>query len=392
MKPLSGITVVSMEHAIAAPFCSRQLADLGARVIKVERPEVGDFARNYDQRVAGMSSHFVWTNRSKESLTLDIKQPLALLAIMTLLKTADVFIQNLAPGAASRLGLGYENLKTINPRLIVCDISGYGNDGPFRDKKAYDLLIQSEAGFLSVTGTQETPSKAGNSIADISAGMYAYTNILSALLLRNQTEEGSHIDVSMLESLSEWMGFPLYYAYQDASPPPRNGASHATIYPYGPFPVGKNDTVMLGLQNEREWQVFCEKVLFQPELAQDPRFSNNSQRNENRNALKAIIDQSFSALTIFQVEERLDVAQIANARMNDMAGLWNHEQLKARNRWQAVGSPVGDIPALLPPGKNSAFEYRMDPIPAIGEHTEQILTELGFSSEQIKEMRDSKAI
>ncbi len=392
MKPLSGITVVSMEHAIAAPFCSRQLADLGARVIKVERPEVGDFARNYDQRVAGMSSHFVWTNRSKESLTLDIKQPLALQAIMSLLKTADVFIQNLAPGAASRLGLGYENLKKINPRLIVCDISGYGNDGPFRDKKAYDLLIQSEAGFLSVTGTHETPSKAGNSIADISAGMYAYTNILSALLLRNQTQEGSHIDVSMLESLSEWMGFPLYYAYQGASPPPRNGASHATIYPYGPFPVGKNDTVMLGLQNEREWQVFCEKVLFQAELAQDPRFSNNSQRNENRNALKAIIDQCFSALTITQVEERLDVAQIANARMNDMAGLWNHEQLKARNRWQSVGSPVGEIPALLPPGKNSAFEYRMGPIPAIGEHTEQILTELGFSSEQIKELRASKAI
>ncbi len=392
MKPLSGITVVSMEHAIAAPFCSRQLADLGARVIKVERPEVGDFARNYDQRVAGMSSHFVWTNRSKESLTLDIKQPLALQAIMSLLKTADVFIQNLAPGAASRLGLGYENLKKINPRLIVCDISGYGNDGPFRDKKAYDLLIQSEAGFLSVTGTHETPSKAGNSIADISAGMYAYTNILSALLLRNQTQEGSHIDVSMLESLSEWMGFPLYYAYQGASPPPRNGASHATIYPYGPFPVGKNDTVMLGLQNEREWQVFCEKVLFQAELAQDPRFSNNSQRNENRNALKAIIDQCFSALTITQVEERLDLAQIANARMNDMAGLWNHEQLKARNRWQSVGSPVGEIPALLPPGKNSAYDYRMDPIPAIGEHTEQILTELGFSSEQIREMRASKAI
>ncbi len=392
MKPLSGITVISMEHAIAAPFCSRQLADLGARVIKVERPEVGDFARNYDQRVAGMSSHFVWTNRSKESLTLDIKQPLALQAIMKLLSTADVFIQNLAPGAASRLGLGYENLKKLNPRLIVCDISGYGNDGPFRDKKAYDLLIQSEAGFLSVTGTQDVPSKAGNSIADISAGMYAYTNVLSALLLRNQTQEGSHIDVSMLESLGEWMGFPLYYAYQGATPPPRNGASHATIYPYGPFPVGKNDTVMLGLQNEREWQVFCEKVLFQPELAKESRFSNNSQRNENRNALKAIIDQCFSALTINQVEERLEDAQIANARMNDMAGLWDHQQLKARNRWQSVGSPVGEIPALLPPGKNSAYDYRMDPIPAIGEHTEQILTEIGFSAEQIKAMRSSKAI
>lgn len=381
-----------MEHAIAAPFCSRQLADLGARVIKVERPEVGDFARNYDQRVAGMSSHFTWTNRSKESLTLDVKQPLAMTAILKLLATADVFLQNLAPGAAARLGLGYADLKQMNPRLIVCDISGYGNDGPYRDKKAYDLLIQSEAGFLSITGTPDAPSKAGNSIADIAAGMYAYTNILSALLLRKTTQEGSHIDISMLESLGEWMGFPLYYAYEGAAAPTRNGASHATIYPYGPFPVGKNDTVMLGLQNEREWQVFCEKVLLDPSLAVDPRFSSNSLRNENRNALKALIDACFMTLTIEQVQERLELAQIANARMNDMAGLWQHPQLAARDRWQAVGSPVGSVPALLPPGVNSAYTYRMDPIPKIGEHTEAILQEIGFKAEQIDAMRISKAI
>ena len=251
IRPLDGITVVSLEHAIAAPFCTRQLADLGARVIKVERPGAGDFARAYDERVNGMASHFVWVNRSKESLTLDLKQAAALEALKTLLKTADVLVQNLAPGAAARMGLTAEVLQKTNPGLILCDISGYGNDGPYRDKKAYDLLIQSEAGFLSVTGTSETASKAGNSIADIAAGMYAYTNILAALLLRGRIGKGSTIDVSMLESLGEWMGYPLYYAYDGAEPPPRNGASHATIYPYGPFNAGDGGTVMLGLQNDR---------------------------------------------------------------------------------------------------------------------------------------------
>ena len=392
MRPLDGITVVSLEHAIAAPFCTRQLADLGARVIKIERPITGDFARNYDQRVKGMSSHFTWTNRSKESLCLDIKHPKAFEALLKLLTTADVLVQNLAPGATERLGLSSEKLKELNSRLIVCDISGYGNDGPYRDKKAYDLLIQSEAGFLSVTGTPDTPSKAGNSIGDIAAGMYAYTNILSALLLRGKTGEGSHIDVSMLEALGEWMGFPMYYAYEDASPPQRSGASHATIYPYGPFPVGDGNTIMLGLQNEREWLVFCEKVLKTPVLAHDEMFALNFKRHENRIQLEKIIVDCFSKLNIKEVTDLLESAQIANARMNNMKDLWNHPQLSARHRWHEVGSPIGAVPALLPPGVNNQYEYRMDAIPDIGEQSEAILTELGFDAHTIQELREAQAI
>ena len=392
IRPLDGITVVSLEHAIAAPFASRQLADLGARVIKVERPGVGDFARAYDTRVHGEASHFVWTNRSKESLTLDLKNPDALAALMDLLAGADVLLQNLAPGAAARMGLSFEALHARHPRLIVCDISGYGDDGPYRDKKAYDLLIQSEAGFLSITGTPETPSKAGCSIADIAAGMYAYTSILSALLLRGKTGEGSHIDVSMLESLGEWMGFPMYYAFEGAAPPPRAGASHAAIYPYGPFAVGDGGTVMLGLQNEREWKIFCDQVLQNPQLATDPRFDANAKRSANRDELRALIVQTFAGMTTEQVEARLDEAQIANARMNDMAGLWAHPQLKARERWRDVGSPAGEIPALLPPGRNNAFDYRMDAIPKVGEHSEAILRELGRSDAQIAALKASKAV
>lgn len=392
IRPLEGITVVSLEHAIAAPFCTRQLADLGARVIKVERPGAGDFARAYDERVNGMSSHFIWVNRSKESLTLDLKQADALNALKTLLKTADVLVQNLAPGAAARMGLTAELLHRENPKLILCDISGYGNNGPYRDKKAYDLLIQSEAGFLSVTGTPEVPSKAGNSIADIAAGMYAYTNILAALLQRAKTGKGSTIDVSMLESLGEWMSYPLYYAYDSASPPPRNGASHATIYPYGPFKAGDGGTVMLGLQNDREWVLFCEIVLSNPSLGKDERFDKNFKRNERRAELLAIIDDCFSKLTTKQVIAKLDEAQIANARLNDMQGLWNHDQLKARNRWVDVSSPAGPIPAMLPPGINDSYEYRMDPIPSVGEHTNSILAEIGITQNEIEKMRSSGAI
>jgi crotonobetainyl-CoA:carnitine CoA-transferase CaiB-like acyl-CoA transferase len=383
IRPLDGITVVSLEHAVAAPFCTRQLADLGARVIKVERPGSGDFARGYDQRVRGQSSHFTWINRSKESLALDVKQPQAKAALLQLLKTADVLVQNLAPGAAARMGLSYEALKAHNPKLIVCDISGYGADGPYRDKKAYDLLIQSEAGFLSVTGTPETPSKSGISVADIAAGMYAYTNILSALLLRGKTGEGSHIDVSMLEAMGEWMGYPMYYAFDGAPPPPRTGASHASIYPYGPFVAGDGKTVMLGLQNEREWKAFCDTVLQRPEVATDARFDSNGQRNAHRDTLQALILQEFSTLSAAQVVERLDQAGIANARVNDMADLWAHPQLAARQRWSDVDSPVGRIPALLPPGVNSAFDYRMDAVPAVGQHNAAILAELGWSAEQI---------
>ena len=382
-RPLDGITVVSLEHAVAAPFCTRQLADLGARVIKVERPGNGDFARGYDQRVNGQSSHFIWINRSKESLALDVKQPAAKAALLELLKTADVLVQNLAPGATARMGLSYETLKELNPKLIVCDISGYGADGPYRDKKAYDLLIQSEAGFLSVTGTPETPSKSGISVADIAAGMYAYTNILSALLLRGKTGAGSHIDVSMLEAMGEWMGYPLYYAYDGAPPPPRTGASHASIYPYGPFQAGDGKTVMLGLQNEREWTAFCDTVLLQPDVATDTRFDSNAQRNANPEALQALIVQTFAALTAAQVVERLEQAGIANARVNEMADLWEHPQLQARQRWRTVGTPQGDVPALLPPGVNSAFDYRMEAVPAVGQHNASILAELGWSAEQI---------
>lgn len=391
-KPLDGITVVSLEHAIAAPFCTRQLADLGARVIKVERPGSGDFARAYDTRVKGQASHFVWTNRSKESLTLDLKHPDALGALKTLLGKADVLVQNLAPGAAARMGLGYEALKTLHPKLIVCDISGYGDNGPYRDKKAYDLLIQSEAGFLSVTGTPESPSKAGNSVADIAAGMYAYTSILSALLLRGKTGEGSHVDVSMLESLAEWMSYPMYYAFEGATPPPRTAAAHASIYPYGPFAAGDGGTVMLGLQNEREWKVFCEVVLQDASVATDPRFDANAKRNENREALKALILVQFGQMTTAEVLARLDKAQIANARMNDMAGVWAHPQLAARDRWQTVGTPAGEIPALLPPGRSNAFDYRMDAVPAVGEHTQAILQELGLSTAAIAQLKNQNAI
>ncbi|MGV8920008.1 MAG: CaiB/BaiF CoA transferase family protein [Pseudomonas sp.] len=382
-RPLDGITVISLEHAIAAPFCTRQLADLGARVVKIERPGSGDFARGYDERVHGLASHFVWTNRSKESLTLDLKHDEAGDILQGLLGKADVLVQNLAPGAAARMGLSFEALHERFPRLIVCDISGYGEGGPYEKKKAYDLLIQSEGGFLSVTGGpgEEQMAKAGCSIADISAGMYAYTGILSALLLRDKTGVGSRIDVSMLESLVEWMGYPMYYAFEGAQPPARAGAAHATIYPYGPFPTQGGGTVMLGLQNEREWAVFCDKVLLDAALATDERFSANSKRSENREVLRQIIVDGFAQLTVEQVVERLEAAQIANARVNDMQGVWDHPQLKARDSWREVDSPAGKLPSLLPPGRNAAFTPRMDPVPGLGEHTGGILEELGYSPE-----------
>jgi len=391
-RPLDGITVVSLEHAIAAPFCTRQLADLGARVIKVERPGGGDFARGYDQRAQGLSSHFVWVNRSKESVTLDLKQPQAMQVLRELIAGADVLVQNLAPGAAARMGLSYEVLAASHPRLVVCDISGYGNDGPYRDKKAYDLLIQSEAGFLSVTGTREEPCKSGNSIADIAAGMYAYTGILAALLQRQQTGRGSHIDVSMLEALGEWMGFPMYYAYEGAEPPPRNGAAHATIYPYGPFEAGDGKTVMLGLQNEREWKLFCDKVLLQPALATDPRFDANARRNANRADLRTIIVEAFAALTAEQVIARLEQAQIANAHVNTVGDMWTHPQLRARHRFAQVDSPAGALQALLPPGVNNSFAYRMDAIPEVGEHTDAVLRELGRDDAAIAALRQCGAV
>lgn len=384
---------MTLEHAIAAPFATRQLADLGARVIKIERPGVGDFARGYDERVRGLSSHFVWTNRSKESLTLDVKHSEAQKILKRLiLEQADVVVQNLAPGAAERLGLSYAALSKDKPDIILCDISGYGSDGPYRDKKAYDLLIQSESGFLSVTGTEETPVKAGPSISDISAGMYAYSSILAALIERNRTGRGQHFDISMLESTVEWMGYPMYYAYDDAPPPPRTGASHATIYPYGPFPAGDGTDVMLGIQNEREWTAFCEKVLERPELAADPRYASNSKRSANRAEIRQAIVAAFASLSGEEVVRRLERAQIANAQVNTMHDVWEHPQLRARNRWTEVRSPVGTLPALLPPGNDSDNPARMDPIPALGEHTDSILLSLGYGAEHISALRAAKAI
>ncbi len=392
MRPLDGITVVSLEHAIAAPFATRQLADLGARVIKIERPGTGDFARQYDTRVKGLASHFVWVNRSKESLTLDLKHPIANAAVKRLIAGADILVQNLAPGAAARMGLAHDKLKADNPRLIVCNISGYGEDGPDRDRKAYDLLVQAEAGFLSITGTEETPSKAGCSIADIAAGMYAYSSILAALIQRGKTGHGCSIDVSMLEAMVEWMGYPMYYAYEGASPPARNGGGHATIYPYGPFPAGDGALVMLGLQNEREWRAFCEQVIQDAALISDPRFASNALRAENKLELRDIIVATFSGLRGDEVIARLDAAGIANSRMNDMAGVWDHPQLRARDRWVDIGSPAGALPALLPPGRTAAFAPRMDPVPDVGEHTLAILSELGLDGDELATLEKAGAI
>ncbi len=397
MQPLKGLTVVTLEHAIAAPFATRQLADLGARVIKVERPGVGDFARGYDQRVRGLASHFVWTNRSKESLTLDVKHARAAELLRRLIvEQADVVVQNLAPGAAARLGVSWEALRVERPDLIVCDISGYGDDpeapGPYRDKKAYDLLIQSESGFVSITGTPDEPCKAGPSIADIAAGMYAYSNVLAALMQRRETGQGRRIDISMLEALGEWMGYPLYYAFEGAPPPPRAGAAHATIYPYGPFPCGDGRTVMLGLQNEREWLQFCEQVLQQPALAREPRFAGNAARVAAREALRAIIVEAFARLTAEQVVERLEAAQIANAELRDVAGLWAHEQLAARGRWREVATPAGPVPALLPPGLARDDTPRMDAVPALGAHTDAILAGLGVDEAERRALREAGAI
>jgi itaconate CoA-transferase len=375
-RPLDGITVVTLEHAIAAAFATRQLADLGARVIKVERPDGGDFARDYDSRVRGkLASHFVWCNRSKESVAVDLKSPEGLAFLDKLVAKADVLVQNLAPGAAARLGLEAAKLREKFPQLIVCDISGFGSGGPDGARKAYDLLVQAETGLLSVTGTAEEQTKVGISIADIATGMYAFSSILAAIRLRDRTGLGSHIDLSMLEALGEWMGYPLYYTMDNAPPPARTGASHATIYPYGPFDTS-DGTVLFGLQNEREWSAFCDGVLKKPELKSDANFASNRSRAANRDALRMIITEAFRNLTSAEVIDRLDAAGIANGRVNDMRGFWEHPQLKARHRWRAVATEFGSVPALIPPFVSDAFDPRMDPVPSLGEHTAAVLAEL----------------
>ena len=392
MRPLDGITVVALEQAVAAPFASRQLADLGARVIKIERPKVGDFARDYDQSVKGLSAYFVWLNRSKESLTLDVKHREAKTILGRLIAGADVFIQNLAPGAASRLGLGAATLLAKHPRLIVCDLSGYGDSGPYAHKKAYDLLIQSETGVLSVTGTPQTQAKVGISIVDISAGMYAYSGILTALYQREKTGKGTRVEVTMFESLGEWMAHPLYYTHFGGQAPRRNGPDHATIVPYGRFECGGGAFVMMGIQNEREWAVFCEQVLGDRQLAHDPRYSNNTKRTERRAEVVALIERVFKAMSAEQVVAKLDAAGIANARINDPEEVWQHPQFRARDRWREVGSPAGPLPTLLPPVAMPEFEARLDPIPAVGEHTDRILAEIGYAAAQIADLRAASAI
>jgi itaconate CoA-transferase len=383
MLPLEGVTVVSLEQAVAAPFATRQLADLGARVIKIERPGSGDFARGYDETVRGMSSYFVWLNRSKESLALDLKHREATHILWRLLEGADVFVQNLGPGAADRLGLSAEKLCSRFERLIVCNITGYGSSGPYGDKKAYDLLIQSETGLVSLTGTPEVPSKAGISVADIAAGMYAFSGILTALYARERTARGTSFEVSLFDALAEWMSAPAYYTQYGGTSPRRTGASHASIAPYGPFPTGDGNQIQLGIQNDREWSRFCDLVLQQPDLAEDPRFESNARRVENREALNATISAVFSDLASGDILERLEGAQIANARMNSVADFLQHPQLAARQRWRGVDSPVGEIRALLPPVTMQGVEPRMDPIPAIGEHTNIILRELGYDAAAI---------
>jgi itaconate CoA-transferase len=392
MLPLQGTTVVAVEQAVAAPFATRQLADMGARVIKIERPSVGDFARGYDTTVRGMASHFVWLNRSKESLTLDLKRPDAQGVLRALLATADVFVHNLAPGAVDRLGFGADVLRASFPRLITCEISGYGSNGPYAQKKAYDLLIQSETGLLSITGTNDTPSKVGISIADIAAGMYAYTSVLTALLMREKTGVGVAMEVSLLDALGEWMGYPMYYAAYGPEAPRRTGAHHASIAPYGPVTTGDGQVVYLGIQNEREWKRFCEIVLEDAALAGDARFASNAKRVAHREVLDGLIASRVATLTGEALIDRLERAQIANARMNTLQEFLAHPQLSDRGRWRDVDSPVGTLRALVPPVTCESIEPVMGPVPDVGQHTDQILAELGVDASTIAAWRSDGVV
>lgn len=392
MRPLEGVTVVALEQVIAGPFATRQLAELGARVIKIERPGSGDASRSYDTTVKGLSSHFVWVNRSKESLALDVKHPEARAILARLLEKADVFLQNLAPGAVERLGLGAAELRQQHPRLVWCGISGYGPSGPYAQKKAYDLLVQCEAGLLSVTGTPEAPSKAGIPVADIAAGMYAFSAILAALLRRERTGEGATLDITMFEALGEWMGFPAYFTGYGGEPPPRSGAYHATIVPYGPFQAADGATVFLSVQNEREFSRFCDIVLGKAALKDDPRFATGPARQRHRDALHAEIEHVFSGLSAGEACARLDAADIANARMNGMREFWAHPQLAARARWAKIASPAGELDMLKPPLNFAGEEPRLGALPAVGEHTRDILAELGLGPAQIERLARDGAI
>jgi len=378
--PLADITVVSLEQAIAAPLASRHLADWGARVIKIEREGAGDFARAYDKAMHGMSSQFVWVNRSKESLELDIKSEFGQAVLDELLPRADVFIQNLAPGAAKKVGLDAKSLVARHPRLIACDISGYGSSGPYSSKKAYDLLVQCETGFLSINGTEENPAKCGLSIVDIATGMYAVNGILMALYKRERTGEGTAFEVSLFDAMTEWMSYPAYYTRDSGQPLKRTGSRHASITPYGPFTAGDGKTVFFGIQNEREWKSFCYSVLTDPAICGDPRFATNPERLKNRDALEALINERFAAWSSEEVIARLERASIANGRLNSVEEFLDHPQLHERRRVRSVDSPCGPLEVFLPPVIIDGVEPAMRPVPAVGEHTRQILQELNMLS------------
>jgi itaconate CoA-transferase len=388
--PLSGVTVISVEQAVAAPFATRQLADLGARVIKVERPGPGDFARHYDATVKGLASYFVWLNRGKQSLSLDLKSAAGRSILTSLIDRADVFVQNLAPGAAARLGLAADVLRGRDDRLIVCDVSGYAPDGPFGERRAYDLLIQCETGLLSVTGSPDAPAKAGISVADIAGGMYAFSSILAALYARERTGAGAALQVSLFESLTEWMAQPMYYAMYTGVPPDRTGTSHATIAPYGAFRTGGGGTVQLGVQNDREWRRLCAQVLGRPELADDPRFATNPDRVAARAELDREIEAALSAYSLEEVLALLDAAQIANARLNTVGDLLAHPQLE--HRWAEMDSPAGPIRSLPFPVSTGGARPAPGPIPAVGEHTEVILAELGLTGAEVAALRDAGVV
>lgn len=391
MLPLRGYRVVALEHAVAAPICTRHLADLGADVIKVERPKDGDFARGYDTFVHGESSFFLWLNRGKRSLTLDVKHPAGKGVLARLVERADVLVQNLAPGATGRLGLSHGDLAPTNPRIVVCDISGYGESGPFAQKKAYDLLIQAESGLVSVTGTPEAPARVGISIADIATGMYAQAGVLAALIRRERTGQGANVKVAMLDALAEWMTHPLYRWGYDGSLTPRAPTSHPLLAPYGAHRA-KDGQVIFGLQNEREWAVFCTEVLGRPELIQEDRFSSNVARCANRGELTAIIEEFFADKTRAQVVELLDRAGIANGRLNEASDVWNHAQLAARERWREVNAPAGPFKALLPPVTFGDVEAAMGDVPALGQHTGTILDELGYTAAEISALHEARAV
>jgi itaconate CoA-transferase len=384
--PLAGITVVSLEQAVAAPYATRQLADLGARVVKVERPHGGDFARGYDRAVHGESSYFVWLNRGKESLTLDLKDPDGRRVVHQLLDNADVLVQNLAPGAASRMGLDADAVGRAHPQVITATISGYGQDGPWRDRKAYDLLVQAEAGLLSVTGSPSDVARTGVSIADIAAGMFAYSGILTALYTRATTGAVRPVSVSLFDALVEWMSQPLYYGRYGGTPPARTGARHPTIAPYGPFTAGDGGTVLLAVQNPPEWQRLCEIVLDRPDLVADPRFATNPDRVANRDELESIITTSAARLGAEELEERLQIAGVAHARMNDVAQLWQHPVLVGRDRWHEIQTPGGPAGALPPPAALAGVDPLIGDVPALGSHSRKILRELGYSAQATDEL------